>query len=160
MRRAPPTEEINRRLVKYSTAGERRSERDEIRPTPGLRLRFLHLKSIMLVSPPPLHLWCPLPGRWMALVTVQRSPTPSTTSSPCVSVRVAFYWTPRRDRRHGEQTQTYLPSHAVCRLRFRCLFPPRRLPTIMKCLAFTGLRMREIWPLIVVCYIISVVSRC
>lgn len=63
MRRAPPTEEINRRLVKYSTAGERRSERDEIRPTPGLRLRFLHLKSIMLVSPPPLHLWCPLPGR-------------------------------------------------------------------------------------------------
>lgn len=60
----------------------------------------------------------------MALVTVQRSPTPSTSSSPCVSVRAAFtHFTPAAHCRfHRRGTQIFKLVKAPPGFRFRCLF--------------------------------------
>lgn len=131
----------SRGVVKQSTIREKERGKSERRPISLQQLGFRPHKTIMLVSPPSLRLRCPLPGRWMALVTVQRSPTPSTSSSPCVSVRAAFV-----EPSSTTASTAAKPNSHCCRRRLAASFPLSfcRLLTVIKCLAFVLVRMREL----------------
>lgn len=96
----------SRGVVKQSTIREKEGRKeDERRPSAPVPLRRCPVETIMLFPAPSLPLECPLPGRWMALVTVQRSPTPSTSSSPCVSVKAAFHSPP-------DSASVFIPTKA------------------------------------------------
>lgn len=134
----------SRGVVKQSTTREKHRRKSERGPALPVQLGFLPLGTIMLVSPPSYPLRCPLPGRWMALVTVQRSPTPSTSSSPCVSVRAAFIVPPPptlQYRLPTHQTQTFWLWKIIKALVSLCIY---RLLPVIKCLAFVVVRMRGI----------------
>lgn len=75
----------------------------------------------MLVSPLSLPLRCLLPCCWMALVTVQRSPTPSTSSSPCVSVRTSFIDFSTLPLARPRYQNIYLLDRTVYSLKFSVL---------------------------------------
>lgn len=106
----------------------------ERRSKSQVQLGFRPHNTIMLVSPPSLLLRCPLPGCWMALVTVQRSPTPSTSSSPCVSVRTAVPWTLLYSFYRLHQTNISSIRRATWGYIFGCLFCRLLTVTQLPCL--------------------------
>lgn len=137
-------------IVSHRSGREKKIGRGQ---TTQIQLGFLSLKLIMIVSLRSLPLRCPLPGRWMALVTVQRSPTPSTSSSPCVSVRASFI------KPSCAIASTTTVPKGFCCLKWSeasFLLSFCRLLIVTKCLAFVLLRMREMWLLIIFSYTINV----
>lgn len=76
---------IKLRFDSWYASRMRRANRSELPRRRRAHISYMRRHPMKWVWPLPSLTSC-VPGPWMALVTVQRSPTPSTTSSSCVSV--------------------------------------------------------------------------